>query len=283
MNCLIVTGLSGAGKSLAVHALEDIGFYCVDNLPPALIPKFIDLASEQSKENRRLAIVCDVRGGEDFGSLFKVLSDLKNDKVDYKILYLEARPEVLERRFKETRRRHPLALQGDLSTESAILLEKSILLPIYGMADYIIDTSVLSGAQLRESVISLFEENTAQIMQLKFVSFGFKYGLPNDADLIWDVRCLPNPFYQADLKNKTGLDAEVVEYIMQFPEARILNDKMHDFLNFTLPLYLQEGKSQLTVAVGCTGGKHRSVAFCEDFAAYFAQYKPHVLHRDISR
>ena len=283
MSCLIVTGLSGAGKSLAVHALEDIGFYCVDNLPPALIPKFVELAGGEGEEPRRLAIVCDVRGGADFGTLFGALSELQNCHVDYKILFLEARPEVLERRFKETRRRHPLALRGDLSTESAILLEQKILAPLYETADYIVDTSMLSTSQLRESIVSLFATRDTDGMQLKFMSFGFKYGTPKDADIVFDVRCVPNPFYVPELKALTGQDQPVVDYIFSTADGVGLREHLESLLDFSIPLYLREGKSQLTVAVGCTGGRHRSVAFCEALADHFSTYKPYIFHRDIGR
>lgn len=283
MNCLIVTGLSGAGKSLAVHALEDIGFYCVDNLPPALITKFTELAAGGDKVQRRLAIVCDVRGGADFGSLFAALADLKAAHVDYKILFLEARPDVLERRFKETRRRHPLAMHSNVATANAIELEQKILAPLYETADFILDTSILSTAQLREAIVSLFATENSQGMQLKLMSFGFKYGTPQDADIVFDVRCVPNPFYVPELKELTGKDDAVVQYIFSTPDSAGLLERLLSLLDFAIPLYSKEGKSQLTVAIGCTGGHHRSVAYCEAIARHFEGCNPYLIHRDIGR
>ncbi|MDL2215706.1 RNase adapter RapZ [Ruminococcaceae bacterium OttesenSCG-928-N02] len=283
MEYLIVTGYSGAGKSLAVRALEDIGYYCVDNLPPALILQFSQHLREVGAATKRVAIVCDVRGGQDFGVLLQVFQSLKSEGVSYKILFLEAREEVLERRYKETRRRHPLSITNGIPTENALELERKILMPVYEMADYIVDTSLLSTMQLRESIVSLFAKNRSDVMQLNFISFGFKFGLPKNADLVFDVRCLRNPFYQPALKNKTGLDAEVAAFVLESEEAQGLLQHLYAMLAYTLPLYQKEGKSELTIAIGCTGGKHRSVTFAEEFTKLFKAYEPLTLHRDIER
>lgn len=192
--------------------------------------------------------------------------------MNYKILFLDARNDVLERRYKETRRRHPISIASQVSTDEAILQEREILAPLYEMADYKIDTSLFSTAQLKDRVVSLFVNRSSDAMALTVTSFGFKYGQPKEADIVFDVRCLPNPFYIPELKNKTGLDKEVVEYIMQFEEAHGLLQRMEDLVGYALPLYVKEGKSQLTIAVGCTGGKHRSIAFAEMLAAFVKKF-----------
>lgn len=284
MEVLIVTGFSGAGKSIAMDALEDIGYYCIDNLPPEFIPSFLELAEGNKEKFQNLALVSDIRGGMAFDQLVQALQSLKEQTVPYKVFFLEASTEVLERRFKETRRKHPLAfLDETLSTEDAIVKEKQILQPLYEIADYTLDTSVLSTAQLKENIVSLFSRTGEHSMQLKFITFGFKHGLPKDADIVFDVRCLPNPYYVAELKEKTGEDDEIVEYVFSSNEAKLFLQKTIDLLSFSIPLYIKEGKSQLTVAVGCTGGKHRSVAFAEQLAKEFSQYIPQIFHRDIGK
>ena len=292
MNLLIVTGLSGAGKSLAMHALEDIGFFCIDNIPANLLAKLMEFAQQSENTLERVAVVLDIRGGKSSEDILNALGQLKAGRVNYKILFLDARNDVLERRYKETRRRHPISIASKVSTDEAILQEREILAPLYEMADYKIDTSLFSTAQLKDRVVSLKERittlfmgDTSKAMLIQCMSFGFKYGQPKEADIVFDVRCLPNPFYIPELKNKTGLDKEVVEYIMQFEEAHGLLQRMEDLVGYALPLYVKEGKSQLTIAVGCTGGKHRSIAFAEMLAAFVKKlgYHPVVEHRDVQR
>lgn len=285
MGLLIVSGLSGAGKSLAVHALEDIGYFCIDNLPPALLGKFIEFSKQSQKPVENLAVVMDIRGNDDYSGIKKALDDLAVTGVEYKCLFLDAQSEVLERRYKETRRMHPISIKNKVSVEEALRTEREILSPFAENADYIIDTSVLSTAQLRDRVVSLFTKDQSKGMVINILSFGFKYGIPKDSDLVFDVRCLPNPFYQPKLKKKTGLDSEVFDYVMQFEDSKCLAQDLLKLLRTSLPLYIKEGKSQLTIAVGCTGGKHRSVTFArliaEDMVAQ--GYLPVVLHRDIQR
>ena len=285
MNLLIVTGLSGAGKSLAMHALEDIGFFCIDNIPANLLAKLMEFAQQSENTLERVAVVLDIRGGKSSEDILNALGQLKAGRVNYKILFLDARNDVLERRYKETRRRHPISIASQVSTDEAILQEREILAPLYEMADYKIDTSLFSTAQLKDRVVSLFVNRSSDAMALTVTSFGFKYGQPKEADIVFDVRCLPNPFYIPELKNKTGLDKEVVEYIMQFEEAHGLLQRMEDLVGYALPLYVKEGKSQLTIAVGRTGGKHRSIAFAEMLAAFVKKlgYHPVVEHRDVQR
>lgn len=286
MELVIVTGMSGAGKSRAVEALEDIGFYCVDNMPPKLIPTFVNLCLNSKDIRNRVALVADIRLGEEFTELFLILSDLKKLKVDYKILFIDADDEVIMRRYQETRRKHPLA--DEFNTPSildAIKKEREILLPARQNADYILDTSDIMSSQFKEKIVNLFLTNIASSLKIYSISFGFKYGIPNEADLVFDVRCLPNPFYIPELKNHTGLEENVRNYVMKFEQSETLEKKLYDLIDFLIPLYRTEGKSQLTIAVGCTGGKHRSVVFAELLNKHLLENGADVsvFHRDIIR
>ncbi|EEG29563.1 hypothetical protein CLOSTMETH_02834 [[Clostridium] methylpentosum DSM 5476] len=285
MELIIVTGLSGAGKSRTVNALEDIGFFCVDNMPPKLISKFVEIGMQSKGEIERMAVVTDIRGGELFDGLFEELDLLRSKEFEYKLLFLTASDEVLIRRYKETRRKHPLVGTLCNSLEEAVKQERKIMSHARERADYILDTSLMSNAQLKERICKLFLDNIATGMMINCMSFGFKYGDPTYADLVFDVRCLPNPFYVDELKHKTGLNTEVKDYVMQSQDSTVLFDKIKDLIDFLLPLYLNEGKSQLTVAFGCTGGKHRSVTFAELLYQYLTDKgnKTSVNHRDINK
>ena len=285
MNFLIVTGLSGAGKSMAVNALEDIGFFCIDNIPVALLPRIVDFALQGENQLNRVAVVMDVRGVRSIEKLQEALADLDEKKIDYDILFLDANDAAIQRRYKETRRQHPITISEKVPITEAIAKERKLLQPLREKAKYVIDTSLLSAAQNRERVCSLFLDKGESPMELMVVSFGFKYGLPQEADLVLDVRCLPNPFYVPELKHKTGLDQEVVDFVMGYPEAQELLRRYENFLQYALPLYVKEGKSQLTIAVGCTGGKHRSITFARKLAEYCTSlgYEPGVQHRDAVR
>ena len=285
MEFLIVTGLSGAGKSRAVDALEDIGFYCVDNIPPKLIPTFYDLCAKAGNTFSRVAVVTDIRGGDMFSSLFETLDDLKNEDKHYRILFLDANDYVLINRFKETRRKHPLAENNLGSLEQAVKLEREILRPVREKADYIIDTSFLSPAQLKERISNLFLGDSSQALMVHFVSFGFKYGIPTEADLVFDVRCLPNPFYIEELKHLTGLDEPVYSYVMKWEQTKGVVQRLISLIDYMLPLYCDEGKSQLVIAIGCTGGKHRSVALAQLLYDHLLEngHRTSVNHRDIQK
>ena len=285
MEFLIVTGLSGAGKSRAVDALEDIGFYCVDNIPPKLIPTFYDLCAKAGNTFSRVAVVTDIRGGDMFSSLFETLDDLKNEDKHYRILFLDANDYVLINRFKETRRKHPLAENNLGSLEQAVKLEREILRPVREKADYIIDTSFLSPAQLKERISNLFLGDASQALMVHCVSFGFKYGIPTEADLVFDVRCLPNPFYIEELKHLTGLDEPVYSYVMKWEQTKGVVQRLISLIDFMLPLYCDEGKSQLVIAIGCTGGKHRSVALAQLLYDHLLEngHRTSVNHRDIQK
>ena len=285
MEFLIVTGLSGAGKSRAVDALEDIGFYCVDNIPPKLIPTFYDLCAKAGDTFSRVAVVTDIRGGDMFSSLFETLDDLKNEDKHYRILFLDANDYVLINRFKETRRKHPLAENNLGSLEQAVKLEREILRPVREKADYIIDTSFLSPAQLKERISNLFLGDSSQALMVHCVSFGFKYGIPTEADLVFDVRCLPNPFYIEELKHLTGLDEPVYSYVMKWEQTKGVVQRLISLIDYMLPLYCDEGKSQLVIATGCTGGKHRSVALAQLLYDHLLEngHRTSVNHRDIQK
>ncbi len=283
MDFIIVTGMSGAGKSRAIDAFEDIGFYCIDNMPPKLISKFAEICLQSEGKISRVAIVTDVRGGELFQGLFDELELLKSQNFFYKLLFLDASDGVLMRRYKETRRRHPLLDVVKGSIEDAVKSERMLLKPARERADYIIDTTHLSSAQLKERISNIFLDNVATGMLINCMSFGFKYGAATEADLVFDVRCLPNPFYVDELKKQTGLDKPVREYVMNWPQSTELANKIIDLIDFLIPYYLDEGKSQLVIAFGCTGGKHRSVTFAELLYAHLSDRGNRVTvnHRDI--
>ena len=287
MELLIVSGMSGAGKSVAMNALEDIGFFCIDNIPAALIPSILAFSKAGDSQLKRVALSMDVRGCRSRQEVQHALDQLYSQEIAYKVLFLDAPNQVLMRRYSETRRRHPISIDEGIPTEQAFARERQILEPLRARADYTIDTALLSTAQNKERICDLFVDGggAMQAMRLTIMSFGFKFGLPQEADLVLDVRCLPNPFYVPGLKTKTGLDQEVVDFVMSHPEAQELLHRYEAFLKYALPLYVKEGKSQLTIAVGCTGGKHRSITFARKIAAWCEElgYAPGVQHRDVVR
>lgn len=285
MDLVIVTGMSGAGKSQAVTALEDIGYYCVDNVPPRLLLKFAELPEQSRGAISKVALVVDVRSRAMFADYAACLEELRASSYRYQTLFLDCDAPTLVRRYKETRRRHPLLSDGMNSVEEAIRLEREMLEGAKAAADFAIDTSQMSAGQLKGRVRELFLEGMRQSMVVSCVSFGFKYGLPNDSDLVFDVRCLPNPFYVAELRDKTGLDKPVREYVLGQQQASGLWERLRALIDYLLPLYIQEGKSQLVVSFGCTGGKHRSVVFAQLLAAHLREQgaSVHVNHRDIRR
>ena len=287
MELLIVSGLSGAGKSVAMNALEDIGFFCIDNVPAGLLPSITAFSKAGDNQLERVALSMDVRGCRSREQIETALQQLDDQKTPYKILFLDAPDDVLMRRYSETRRRHPISIAEGISTRDAFLKERQILQPLKERANYTINTGLLSTSQNKERICDLFMKNggAKNAMRLTIMSFGFKFGLPPEADLVLDVRCLPNPFYVPELKHKTGLDQEVVDFVMSHPEAQELLKRYEHFLEYALPLYVKEGKSQLTIAVGCTGGKHRSITFARKIAEYCKRlgYEPGVQHRDSTR
>ena len=282
LDFIIVTGMSGAGKSEAMDILEDLGYFCVDNLPPALIGKFAELATHSAEVNQA-ALVIDIRGRDFFDSFFEELSKLEAEAFSYRILFLEASTDVLINRFKKTRRRHPLAPEGRIS--EAIKAEREKLEEIRGAADKIIDTTELEPKELKKEIKENFVDYaTEEELTLSFLSFGFKYGVPLDADLMFDVRFLPNPHYVDSLRSLTGQNKKVQDYVLKWPISHQFKDKLFNLIDFLLPHYIKEGKSHLTVAIGCTGGKHRSVTLVEKLHETFKeQYHTLKEHRDCDK
>ncbi len=285
MQLVIITGMSGSGKSTVMRVLEDIGFYCIDNLPPLLIPKFVDICEQTGGSLNKVAIAVDIRTGDMFSEVYTTLKGLRKEMHEHlKVIFTEASDEILLRRYKETRRRHPL-LEKCNSLPEAIQIEREQLQPLQAISDYYIETSRLSTAQLGEEIREIFLENKTDSMIIKVMSFGFKYGVSTEADLVFDVRCVPNPYYIPELKKHTGCESCVRDYVMSFSQSQELLQKITDLLEFLLPLYIAEGKSQLVVAFGCTGGKHRSVTFAELVGDAIAakEYRVHKVHRDIAK
>ncbi|MBB6453580.1 UPF0042 nucleotide-binding protein [Salirhabdus euzebyi] len=280
---VIITGMSGAGKTVAVQSFEDLGYFCVDNLPPALLPKFLELMKENNQKTQNVAVVMDLRGREFFDSLFGALDSLaKEEWLSEQILFLDADDEVLVSRYKETRRSHPLAPEG-LPLEG-IHKERDLLDELKGRAQQIINTSSLKPRELREKLIETYKEKSQQVFSINVVSFGFKHGVPIDADLMFDVRFLPNPHYVESMRPLTGKDQEVSSYVFKWAETQKFMEKLLDMLQFMVPQYKREGKSQLVIAIGCTGGQHRSVAIAETISKHFGEdYVTYIKHRDIEK
>lgn len=285
MNFVIVSGLSGAGKSKAVSFLEDIGYYCVDNLPASLIPKFAELCMAGGGKYDKVAVVSDIRGGQTFDGLFDALAELRSMQCEYKILFMEATTETIIKRYKETRRSHPLAGSGT-TLEEVIALERAALEPVRKIAEFIIDTSAISTAKLRGEILRMFStERVSTAMSVSVISFGFKYGIPIEADLVFDVRFLPNPYYMTELREQTGLDEGVRNFVFGYQQSLDFLSKVEDLIGFLLPNYEEEGKTALVIAIGCTGGQHRSVAITRALTDYIRQkgYNATENHRDMTR
>jgi RNase adapter protein RapZ len=282
---VIITGMSGAGKTIAVQSLEDLGYFCVDNLPPVLIPKFAELIEQSQGRIAKVALVIDLRGREFFTSLSESLGFIREHyTIHYEILFLDATDSVLVQRYKESRRRHPLAPEG--LPLDGIHMERKLLEDLKGWATQVIDTSSLKPAQLKEKIVSRFANMDRSSISINVTSFGFKYGVPIDADLIFDVRFLPNPHYVESLRPKTGQDSEVYDYVMKWSETQVFLSKLLDMLQYLIPLYQKEGKSQVVIGIGCTGGKHRSVALAEYLGRKLAAGGTdtvRVQHRDAER
>lgn len=287
MEFVIISGMSGAGKTSALHIMEDIGYYCVDNIPTSLLQTLYKLCKDSSdRAMKRVAVVVDVRGNGDYEVMYDDLENFKKNNEGVSILYIDAKVDSLIVRYKETRRRHPLTERlRDGSVAAAVKEEQRLLVPVKTLADYSIDTTFMSIKQLRERIISMFLENSSNSIMITFMSFGFKYGIPLESDLIIDVRCLPNPFYIAELKEHTGLEKCIQDYVLDSEETQEFVKRLIDWLDYSLPLYLKEGKSELVVGIGCTGGKHRSVTIAELLDNYFMEkgYKCIVQHRDVKK
>jgi UPF0042 nucleotide-binding protein len=284
MRFIIITGISGAGKSLVAKQLEDMGFFCVDNLPPALIPKFAEISSQSGGKMENIALVIDIRGGELFNDLFPGLNALIELGFSYEILFMEASDEVLIKRYKESRRMHPLAPEGRVI--KGINEERRLLNKIKDKAHYVVDTSNLTPRQLKEKIFHIVGEgNNLRGMIINIISFGFKYGIPIDCDLVFDVRFIPNPYYIDSMRKLTGKNEVVRNYVLSMKETVGFLSKLTDMLDFLIPNYVKEGKSQLVIGIGCTGGRHRSVAIADSLYKILAEKNNKVIidHRDIDK
>lgn len=285
MEFVIISGLSGAGKSKAASFMEDMDYFCVDNLPAPLIPKFAELGMAGSGEYDRVALVTDVRAGTNFDGLFQALDALEAMKCAYRILFMDAADETIIKRYKETRRMHPLS-STSRSLDEAVRQERTVLAPVRQRAEYIIDTSALSTAKLRGEVLRLFGDGGGTpAMSVSVISFGFKYGIPIEADLVFDVRFLPNPYYIAELRHQTGLDEGVYSFVFGYQQTKDFMAHLESLIGFLLPQYVEEGKAALVIGIGCTGGQHRSVAITKALADFIKQkgYQATENHRDMTR
>lgn len=286
MELVIVSGLSGAGKSNVASIMEDIGYFVVDNMPAALLPRFAELCMAGQAKYERAAVVIDIRGGQTFDGLFTALAELERMGCAYEILFVEAATETVVKRYKETRRVHPLARKGEMLAE-AIIRERTVLDPVRSRAQYIVDTTGFSGAKkLRGELLRIFGEGgAARRMSVNVVSFGFKYGVPIEADLVFDVRFLPNPFYVPELKEHTGVEKAVYDFVFSNRKSEEFMSYLEQLIAFLLPQYAEEGKTTLVIAVGCTGGQHRSVAVTRALAEFIRRkgYEATETHRDMTR
>lgn len=281
---IVLTGVSGAGKSTAMKFMEDIGFYCIDNMPPELMATFVGILAKDN-EYPKVAIVTDVRSNYVFQNLIENLTEIDGYGYIIKVIYLDINDSEAVKRYKLTRRKHPFADKFNGSVSQAIAYEKELLSTLRGRADHVIDTSDLDAVKLRERLTQILLGDDSEVMNIHCMSFGFKHGIPSEADFVIDVRCLPNPYWVDSLRNKTGLDKEVRDYVFSFNESKELLNKLIDMLDFLNPLYIKEGKSQIVVAIGCTGGNHRSVAIAEALKEHFSKKWDNVStnHRDIDR
>lgn len=283
MDFIIVTGLSGAGKSKVLNALEDIGYYCSDNIPPQFIVQYAEILHDKSKKVDKIALVVDARGLHVFQDFFTSLKALEAENYRYKLMFIDADDRKLLNRYKEGRRRHHLAEDESYSIEKSVLRERELLAEVKEKADFVIDTSLMAPSQLKRRVVELCLQRNSDGLTIVCMSFGFKNGLPPEADLVFDLRCLPNPFYIPELKERTGLEVDVSSYVMENGASMSFYEKIYDLVQFSIPLYIEEGKSCLLIAMGCTGGKHRSVTFTERISGDLLKngYRVNILHRDM--
>lgn len=286
MDFIIISGMSGAGKSTAMKALEDVGYFCVDNVPPVMLIKFAELNQSSTGYGDKMAIGVDTRSFREYYEFASCLEELTKNGVKYRMIFIDANNTVLLNRYKENRRSHPLLMSGDNTMlEDAISNERMILEPIRNSTEYLVDSSAMSVRQLKEHISDIVLTVGESSLEVQCMSFGFKYGLPIEADIVYDVRCLPNPFYIPELKLKTGLDKEVSDYVLDSDVSRSLLAKLVDIIDFSYPLYEKEGKSRLVIAMGCTGGQHRSVTFAQAIAEHLEQkgVRAGIYHRDMEK
>ncbi len=285
MKLVVITGMSGAGKSRAIDAMEDMDFYCVDNMPVDFFVKFTEICLSSQDRLSKVAIVTDIRSGKDFSKFIDDLGVIKQMGVEYDLVYVDASDDTIVKRYKETRRKHPLEKEEEgVSIKDLITKERKTLIPLYDSANRIIDTTYFTPAQLKEQIMNIYSENDIKLT-MNVMSFGYKYGIPPEADLVFDVRCLPNPYYDYDLKHKTGMDKEVRDFVMSYTCSKKYMEKICDMITFLNPFFKEEGKSSVNIAIGCTGGKHRSVTFAKLIAEFLRNSGNSVKesHRDIEK
>ncbi len=282
MRFIIITGLSGAGKTQVIRCMEDLGYYCIDNMPPVLLPKFAEICQGSSGKINKVAMVIDIRGGDMFSELIGQINYLSSLNYEYEILFLDADDNTLVSRYKETRRMHPLVKDGGSILEG-IQKERETLASVKERANHVIDTSLLKASQLKDVVREMFVDDSYKGMVINITSFGYKYGIILDSDLVFDVRFLPNPFYLPELKERTGLESSVQDYVMSFPQAKVFSEKLKDMVSYLIPYYMEEGKNQLVIGIGCTGGQHRSVTIALELYEYLKNegYNVVINHRDV--
>lgn len=284
MQYTVVTGMSGSGKTQVIRFLEDMGYFCIDNMPPILIPKFSEMLTSVNGKFNNVAFVIDTRVGDMINELLEQVEDLKKKGYDCRLLYIDADDATLIKRYKETRRLHPIDNTNGLL--ASIQQERKMLEKLYNAADYVIDTSRINSQGLLQKLKEIYvSKDQKQVLEINVMAFGFKYGMPLDADLVFDARCFPNPFYIEELKHKTGNDKEVQDYVMSFPTSVTFMEKLEDMMAFMIPLYIEEGKISLSIAIGCTGGKHRSVTMTNKLADFLKSkgYSVNVSYRDLGR
>lgn len=287
MEIIIVSGMSGSGKNTVNNFIEDFGYFCIDNLPAELITDLLAVYSKNPDKNKKLSLTLDIRDGNDTGRIVDVIKNLKNTPdLSCRVIFLDASDEVIIARYKESRRIHPLVLNGNLSLKDALVEERKYIAPIKECADFVIDTSYMKLARAREIVADYLGMETNSEMLISCMSFGYKYGIPQEADLVFDVRCLPNPFYIPELKEHTGLENCIYDYVMSFEQSQEFVARLCGWLDYIIPMYVEEGKSHLVIAFGCTGGKHRSVTVARavsDHLEASANYKVNAVHRDLTK
>lgn len=280
-NLVIISGVSGSGKSTAMNVLEDLGYYCVDNLPMTLLPKFIELCDNSQGDINKVALAVDIREGVFFEGAPEIIKELKEKGHPIDVIFLDSSDTTLVRRYKETRRKHPLSVDGNIL--EGISREREMLRELKELSSYNLDTTDFNVHQLKELIKKKFDKSLSQKLLINILSFGYKHGYPYDADMIFDVRFLPNPFFIEELKDLNGLDAEIVEFILGKEDTKEYIKKLTEFLEFLIPRYEKEGKTYLTIAIGCTGGKHRSVVIAKKLSEHFSHLSPVTIHRDISK
>lgn len=286
MDIIIVSGMSGSGKNSVNKIIEDFGYFCIDNMPAELITELLNVYAKNPERNKRISLTLDIRDEKNIGRIVEVINNLKNTQnLTCRVIFLDASDDVIISRYKETRRIHPLVLTGNMSLKDALVAERRYIAPIRNSADFILDTTFLKISQAREIVAGMIGVKYNAELMISCMSFGYKYGIPQEADLVFDVRCLPNPYYVPELKKHTGLEACVYDYVLSFDQSKQFLEKLSDFLAYLIPMYIEEGKAHLTIAIGCTGGKHRSVSMVRAINDRLieAGYVSGAVHRDLNR